>query len=489
MIHAMPHSSTRHGGAALGLLRGASALLSAALLAALGACAVGPDYVRPTVETPPAFKEVAGWKLAEPQDQIVRGAWWKVFGDPLLDQLEEQVNVSNQNVAVLEAQYRQSLALVKQARAAYFPTVSVGPSVTRSYRQSPTTTATGPASVYSLPVDVSWEPDLWGQIRRSVESNRAAAQTTAANLEGLRLSTQAQLAQNYLQLRALDAQKQLLDDTVAAYRKSLELTQNRYNAGVVSRGDVLQADTQLKTTQAQAIDVGVQRAQLEHAIAVLIGKPASSFSIAFSPLTGLPPSIPVGVPSELLERRPDVAAAERNMASANAQIGVAVAAYYPNLTLGGSVGYLSSSLSDWLTWPNRSWSAGPSATQTIFDGGLRRARTAAARASYEGAVASYRQTVLTAFQEVEDNLSTLRILEREADMQAAAVAASEQSLAVITNQYKAGTVAYVNVITAQTAVLSNRVSALGVLGRRMTAAVLLIKALGGGWSAADLPRG
>jgi NodT family efflux transporter outer membrane factor (OMF) lipoprotein len=326
-------------------------------------------------------------------------------------------------------------------------------------------------------------------VRRSVEASRATAQAGAADLQGVLLSAQAQLAEDYFQLRSLDAQSRLLNETVEAYRKSLELTQNRYNSGVASRGDVLQAGTQLKTTQAQAIDVGVQRAQIEHAIALLIGKPSSTFSLPDLPLDTPPPAIPVGVPSVLLERRPDVAGAERRMASANAQIGVAIAAYYPTVTLTGEAGYETLSLPQLLTWPARFWGLGASASELVFEGGLRKAQTEQARAAYDGAVATYRQTVLTGFQEVEDNLAALRILEHEADVQAQAVKLAQQSLAVITNQYQSGTVAYLNVIVAQTTVLSNQVTALNILGRRMTAAALLIMALGGGWDVSELPAG
>jgi NodT family efflux transporter outer membrane factor (OMF) lipoprotein len=322
-----------------------------------------------------------------------------------------------------------------------------------------------------------------------VESTRASAQATAADLESVRLASQAELTQNYFQLRALDAQHDLLRRTVAAFEKSLELTQNRYKAGIVSRADVLQAETQLKTTQAQLVDVGVQRSRLEHAIAVLIGKPPALLSIPFSPLGAVPPPIPVSLPSELLERRPDIAAAERRMAAANAQIGVAVAAFFPRVALGGSAGYESSDLSEWLKWPSRFWSLGPAVSETVFSGGARRGQTAQARAAYDTTVASYRQQVLTGFQEVEDNLATLRILEQEAQVQGEAVRAAEHSLAVTLNQYKAGIVGYLSVITAQTIALNNEQSALSILNRRMTAAVLLIKALGGGWDASQLPQG
>jgi NodT family efflux transporter outer membrane factor (OMF) lipoprotein len=427
------------------------------------------------------------WKVAEPKDRLVRGKWWELFNDPQLTALEEQVDISNQNIAQAEAQFRQARALVRVARSAYFPTATIGPSFQRAFQSSPELPSI-PLSLYSFPVDVSWQPDLFGSVRRNVESSRASVQATAADLESVRLTMCAEVAEDYFQLCALDSQKQLLDKTVKDYSETLELTRNRYASGIASRGDVLQAETQLKTTQAQAIDVGVQRAQLEHAIAVLVGKPASDFSISFLPLTAEPPPIPVGLPSELLERRPDVAAAERQMAAANAQIGVAIAAYYPTLTLSASLGYETLNLAQLFTWPTRFWSLGPAAlSETLFEGGLRKAQTDKARASYDAAVASYRQTVLTGFQQVEDNLSSLHILEQEAAAQADAVKASQDSLAVIVNQYKAGIVAYLNVIAAQTTELSNERVALTIYGERMTAAVLLIEALGGGWDASALP--
>jgi NodT family efflux transporter outer membrane factor (OMF) lipoprotein len=429
--------------------------------------------------------------VAQPKDHLVRGAWWEIFNDPQLNALEEQVNISNQNVAVAEAQFRQARALVQAARAAYFPTVTVGASFTRSRRSANvgggTGATTGATSDYLLLADASWEPDLWGRVRRTVEASKASAQASAADLESTRLLVQAELAQDYFLLRVLDGQKQLLDATVIAFQKSLELTKNRYAAGVASKGDVLLAETQLKTTQAQAIDIGVQRAQLEHAIALLVGKPASLFSIPVAPLTPFFPAVPVGVPSELLERRPDIAGAERRVAAANAQIGVAVAAYYPTVTLIASGGFESTSLSKWLTWPSRFWSVGPGISETVFDGGLRRAQTAAARAAYDGTIASYRQTVLTGFQEVEDNLAALRILEEEAKVQEEAVKAAQQSVTFTTNQYKAGTVSYLNVLVAQTIALNNEITALGIASRRMTASVLLVKALGGGWTVSALP--
>jgi NodT family efflux transporter outer membrane factor (OMF) lipoprotein len=445
-------------------------------------CAVGPDYVRPAAEVPASYKEIEGWKVAQPKDHLIRGAWWEVFNDPYLNGLEEQGNISNQNVAAAEAQFRQARALVQVARAGYFPTVTVGASLTRSSRTGTTGASPTATSDYLLLADASWEPDLWGRVRRTVEGSKASAQATAADLESTRLLVQAELAQDYFQLRVLDGQKQLLDATVIAYQKTLELTKNQYASGVASRADVLQAETQLKTTQAQAIDVGVQRAQMEHAIALLVGKPASLFSIPVAPLATVPPAVPVGVPSELLERRPDIAGAERRVAAANAQIGVAVAAYYPAVTLSASGGFESTSLSKWLTWPSRFWSVGPGISETVFDGGLRRAQTAAARAAYDATVASYRQTVLTGFQEVEDNLAALRILQDEAQVQDEAVKAAQQTVTVTTNQYKSGTVSYLNVIVAQAAALNSEITSLNILGRRMAAAVLLVKALGGDWN-------
>ena len=467
------------------------------MLALFAACAVGPNYVRPTTEIPGAYKEMEGWKVAQPKDHLTRGAWWEIFNDPQLNALEEQVNISNQSLKVAEAQFRQARALVQVARAAYFPTVTVGASFTRA-RVSPnspsvvsqtgkTGTFSPPYSDYLLGADVSWELDLWGRVRRNVESSKATAQATAADLESTRLLVQGELAQDYFQLHASDAQKQLLDATVIAFQKFLELTKNQYASGVASRADVLSAETQLKTTQAQAIDVGVQRAQLEHAIALLVGKPASLFSIPVGPLTKVPPAVPVGVPSGLLERRPDIAGAERRVAAANAQIGVAVAAYYPTVTLSASGGFESSSLSKWLSWPSRFWSVGPGISETVYDGGLRRGQTAAARAAYDGTVASYRQTVLTGFQEVEDNLAALRILENEAKVQDEAVKAARQAVDFTTNQYKAGTVSYLNVLIAQTVALNNEITALGIASRRMTASVLLVMALGGGWDVSTLP--
>ncbi len=452
----------------------------------LGACSVGPDYVKPTVEAPVAYKEGEGWKQAQPADTLIKTKWWELFGDPDLNRLEEQVAISNQNVALSATRYRQARALVEGAKAAYYPSLTVGASATRALGSANAGRGQGVQSDFLLPVNLSWELDVWGRIGRSVEANKAGLQASAADLAAVQLSAQAELASDYMQLRSLDAQKQFLDDTISYYRKSVELTQNRYAAGIAAKVDVLQADTLLKSTQAQMIDLGALRAQLEHAIAVLIGKPAGVFSLPPLPLSAEPPAIPAALPSELLERRPDIASAERTMASANAQIGVARAAYYPTVKFGTSVGLEASEISRWLTWPSRFWSVGPAVSQTLFDGGLRHAQNDQALAAYDGTVASYRQTVLDAFRDVEDNLAALRILAEEAGVQDEATLAASQTVQITLNQYEAGVVGYLNVVTAQNAELANRRAAIGILGRRMTAAVQLVKALGGGWDQAGM---
>ena len=463
----------------------------ASMFLLFSACAVGPDYVKPKIEAPPAYKEAVGWKVAEPQETLVRGAWWKIFQDPQIDALEEQVTISNQNVAAAEAQFRQARAAVQAARAGYFPTVSVGAQATRSRgsENAPGSlgASAGAVSDLLLTGTASWEADVWGRVRRTVESSQAGAQASAADLQSILLSSQAALAQNYFQICSLDAQKKFLDETVTAYQKTLELTKKRYTSGVSSRNDVLLAETQLKTTQAQAIDVGVQRSQLEHAIALLIGKPPSVFTIPPTPLAKKPVVTPVGLPSELLERRPDIAGAERRLAAANAQIGVAKAAYFPNIILNATGGFESSHFSDWLNWPSRLWAVGLAITETVFDGGLRAALTDQARAAYDATIANYRQTVLGGFQEVEDNLATLRILEQEARVQDEAVDAARKSLEISMNQYKAGTISYLDVVVVQAIWLANERNAIDILGRRMVASVLLIKAIGGGWTSTELP--
>jgi NodT family efflux transporter outer membrane factor (OMF) lipoprotein len=452
-------------------------LLVVMLGAVLTGCMVGPDYRRPSVETPPAYKEAGAWKPAQPSDGVERGEWWKSFGDAQLDALEEQVEIGNQNLRVAEAQYRQARAMVQQARAALFPAVTGGVSVIRGRSQ-----ASGPASTaHVLSLDASWEADLWGRVRRTVEANVAGAQASAADLAAVRLSAHAELASDYFQLRVLDVQRQLLEDTAATYEKSLALTRNRYAVGVAGKVDVVQAQTQLKSTQAQAIDIGVARAQLEHAIAVLLGKPPAEFSLPRASIAiGMRP-IPPGVPSQLLERRPDIAAAERRVAAANAEIGVAKSAFFPDLTLSAAGGFQSTSFAEWISAPSRFWAVGPAIAQSIFDAGLRSALTERAIAAYDGSVAAYRQTVLSAFQEVEDNLAALRILAEEATVQDEAVQAARQSVTLTTNQYTAGTADYLSVVTVQAVRLLNERAAVGIYGQRLVAEVALIKALGGGW--------
>ncbi|MFJ9452747.1 MULTISPECIES: efflux transporter outer membrane subunit [unclassified Herbaspirillum] len=463
------------------------ALILTPLVLALAACSVGPDYVRPqTAAVPTAFKEMKDWKPAQPNELAMNGKWWEMFGDQQLNALVEQIDISNQNLAQSEANFRKAMALVQGARADYSPTLSVDASRTRSRSATSSSGNSSSSSVrdnYSFSLNADWEIDVWGRVRRNVESNEASAQASAADLAATRLSAQAQLAQNYLQLRVLDAQQQLLDDTVTAYQRSYQLTQNQYNAGVVAKSDVIQAQTQLKSAQAQALDNGVQRAQLEHAIALLVGQPASTFSITPSPLAAAAPPIPVALPSMLLERRPDIAGAERRVAAANAQIGVAQAAYYPSLSLSASGGFQTSNgLANWFTMPSRVWSLGPQLSQLIFDGGARRSVTDQAIATYDGVAAAYKQTVLTAFQEVEDNLAALRILEQEAVVQNEALQSARQAVTLVTNQYKSGVVNYTSVITAQATALTSERTALDILYRRMAASVLLTKALGGGWS-------
>lgn len=466
------------------------AALVAALAAALAGCMVGPDYARPTAPTPPAFKEGVGWTVAQPADGAPRGPWWTVFDDPALDALVAQVEVSNQNVQVAAAQVREAQAATQAARAGLFPTVSANAAGVRSSRASggsSNTSGGGAANSYSAVLDVSWEIDLWGQVRRQVESSEAAAQSSAADLAAATLSAQALLAQDYLLLRVQDAEISLLRETVAAFERSLQLTRNQYAAGIVARGDVTQAEAQLKSTQAQLLDASITRAQLEHAIAVLAGKPPADLTISAKPLATVLPKIPITVPSVLLERRPDIASAERQVAAANAQIGVAEAAFYPNLSLAATGGFQSSAIGSLLSLPNRFWSLGPALiAQTIFDAGLRKAQKEEAIAKWEGTVALYRQTVLTAFQEVEDNLNSLSVLEQEALVQDDAVRAARESAAIANNQYKAGTASYLAVVVLQRAALDAERSQLGILARRLAGSVALIKALGGGWDAAAL---
>lgn len=462
------------------------------VLVQLTGCTVGPKYQRPAAEVPPVYKEVGDWKPAQPNDQNLSGNWWEIFQDPQLNALEAQVNVSNQNLKAAEAQYTQARALVRYQRANYFPTVTVDPSATRnriSNHRPASIVANGITyNDYQLPFELSYEIDVWGRVRRTVESYREQAQASAADLAAVNLSMHAQLALDYFQARTLDAEEQLLNSTVTQYEQALALIESRYAGGIASDLEVQQARTQLETTRAQAIDVGVARAQFEHAVAILIGKPPASFSLAPLPLTMPPPPIPVGLPSELLERRPDVAAAERLMASANAQIGVAKSAYYPLVNLAAAGGFESGSIGTLLTGPSIFWSAGPSAIFTLFDVGRRRAASDQAIAAYDQAVANYRQTVLTGFQQVEDNVAALRILEHEAQVQNTAVDAAEKYLVLANTRYTGGVTSYLEVTTAESAALSDELTAVTILGRRMVDAVLLVQALGGGWDSSSLPE-
>jgi len=468
-----------------------SCLCLAGTLAVAG-CAVGPKYVRPAAEVPATYKEAGDWKTAQPNDQNLGGTWWEIFQDPQLNNLEEQVNVSNQNLKAAEAVYTQSRALLRYDRAAFYPAINGGAAATRnriSNNRPPSLSTDGVTySDYQIPLELSYEVDVWGRVRKTVEAQRGQAQASAADLATVNLSLHAQLALFYFQARSLDAQEQLLNSTVEQYQQALELTESRFKGGVASEVEVQQASTQLETTRAQAIDVGVLRSQFEHAIATLIGKPPASFTLAALPLTAPPPAIPAQLPSELLERRPDIAAAERRMASANAQIGVAKAAYYPVLSLNAAGGFESGVITTLLSGPSIFWSAGASAAAPIFDAGRRRANLDQAQAAYDETVANYRQTVLTGFQQVEDNLAGLRILEKEAATQQRAVIASQKYLELALTRYRGGITSYLEVTTAQSAALVDEVTAVNILGRRLNSAVLLIQALGGGWDRSALPE-
>ncbi|QUN29011.1 efflux transporter outer membrane subunit [Cupriavidus sp. KK10] len=458
--------------------------LACALL--LAGCAVGPDYQRPDAPVSASFKEAdaatpawsGDWKPAEPQDALARADWWTVFGDAQLDALMSEVQISNQNIKAAEAQYRQAVAALQAARAGFFPIVDAQAGASRARGASGNT-----LSGQSVTLGATWEIDVWGRVRRQVESSEASAQASQADLASTLLSTQATLAQSYFLLRVADAQKALLDRTVADYAKSLQLVQNQYAAGTAQRSDVLQSETQLKSAQAQQIDIQITRAQLEHAIAVLVGKAPAALTLGADDFRTAPPRVPAAVPSQLLERRPDIGAAERRMASANAQIGVAQAAYYPTLSLSASGGLTASTLARWMSLPDRIWSIGGGLAGTLFDGGLRSAAKAQAVAAYDQTVANYRQTVLGAFQEVEDNLAAQRLLEQEAVVQNDALRSAREALALVNNRYRAGTAGLLDVLTAQTSAYTAERTALSIAGRQYTAAVVLIKALGGGWHA------
>jgi NodT family efflux transporter outer membrane factor (OMF) lipoprotein len=480
-------------------MRSQGSLLAMALL--LSGCTVGPNYHRPDAPTAPAFKESAvvpppdlpqgGWKQVTPNDSAMRANWWEIYQDAQLDKLEQQVVVSNQTLKASYEQYMQARAAIQYYRSQYYPTVQAGPAATRSRQsQNRPLYVPGSKSTYNdifLQGQVSWEPDLWGSIRRQVESQRATTQATAADLANVDLSLRSELATDYFELRGLDTQRRLLDNTVVQYEQYLALTKVRFTGGVATDSDVALAQTQLDQTRAQAIDVGVARAQYEHAIATLTGTPASSFSLAPAPLDLPLPQVPVGVPSQLLERRPDVAAAERRANAANAQIGIAIAAYYPTINIAGTGGFESKNATTLIQGPSSLWSLGGSAIELLFDAGRRHALTEEARAGYEVNVANYRQTVLQAFQEVEDNLSGLRILNSEQVAQAGAVESAERSTSISTNRYKGGVTTYLEVITAQTTQLANERTAADITTREFAASVQLVKALGGGWDATKLP--
>jgi NodT family efflux transporter outer membrane factor (OMF) lipoprotein len=449
-------------------------------------CTIGPRYQPPVAQTPSALKEMAGngqWKMATPSDGLLKGKWWEIFGDPELNRLEELVNINNQNVKQAEAQFRQARALVLANHANYYPTIGSTPAISQSYAEKRASHS------FSLPAVATWEPDLWGRVRLSVENAVSNAQVSAADLENIRLSQQALLATDYFLLAAQDMQLSLLSNTIEAYEKNLQLTINRHSGGVASRSDITLAQTQLAAAKAQSTQMHIARAQDEHAIAMLTGQLPASLEIGASKIGGPPPPIPVAIPSQLLERRPDIAANERQVAAANANIGIAETAYYPTLTLSASPGFLSTSLVNLLTYAGRYWSAGPSLSQTLFDFGRRGATLESAQAAYDSTVAAYRQTVLSAFQEVEDDLSNLRYLAEQAVQEQEAVVAAQEALSLEMDRYRAGTDSYLNVITTQIIALGDEQTAITILQQRMSAAVDLVKALGGGWDASTLPSG
>ena len=466
-------------------------------------CMVGPDYQRPDAPVPPGFKENIGWKPGQPRDEIDKGAWWSVYNDPELDRLERMVDVSNQTVKQFEAQYRNAVALVGEARASLFPTATATAGVTRSHGGGGgggfASTGGGgggigggggraTSTIYTLSGNATWDLDVWGRVRRQIESNVAEAQVSAGDLANAKLSAQATLATDYFDLRAEDSLERLLRETVAAYQRALDIVQNQYRAGTMSSSDVVTAQAQLESAKAQLVGVGVQRQQYEHAIAMLTGHAPSELTLPPAPLTSNVPVVPAGLPSDLLERRPDVAAAERQMQQENALIGVQVAAYYPDISLSALGEFTGSPLGAIFNASNRVWSLGASAAETLYSGGQRPAAVRAAKATYDQYVAVYRQTVLTAFQQVEDALSNLRILERQAAAEAIAVNATRKAVEVELNAYRAGTVAYTSVITEQTLLLGNQQTALSIQQSRLVASVALIEALGGGWSASQLPK-
>jgi NodT family efflux transporter outer membrane factor (OMF) lipoprotein len=478
-------------------------LLSMATILLAG-CMVGPNYVKPSTPMAPAFKEQVpgsstandGWKPAQPGDQTPRGNWWEIYDDPQLNGLEAQIDSANQTLKIAEANFRQARTAIRFNRASEAPTIGVAPNIS-TVRDSanqpyfPESEANNGGGDFTLPVDLSWEIDLWGRIRRSVTAAKEEAQASAADMAAVQLSLQAELAYDYFELRSDDAKKKLLDDTVQAYGKALQLTENRYEGGAAPKSDVAQARTQLKDAQVLDTDITVERAQYEHAIAILIGKPPANFTLPPSPIdlhTPAIPAIPQVLPSELLERRPDIAASERRMAAANEQIGIAQAAYYPTLNLSALAGLQGTSALNWFNWPSRFWAVGPSLSETLFDAGRRRATKESAVAAYDANIANYRQTTLTAFQQVEDNLAVLRILAGESQQQRDATAAAEETLRLFENRYAGGVDTYLQVVTSQTTALSNERNDIDIRRRQLDASVLLIKALGGDWNINKLPK-
>jgi NodT family efflux transporter outer membrane factor (OMF) lipoprotein len=465
-------------------------LLLAIVVLAVGGCAVGPDYRRPSAPTPTSYKEADGWVSAAPADALERGAWWRLFNDPVLDQLADSVEVSNQNVAAAVAAYAQARALVREQRASFFPTVSLNGGADRngggggsSVRTGSQTSSGRSGNSYQADIGVSWEPDVWGRLRRSVDNATAGAQASAADLASATLSAQGELAVNYFSLRQTDAQAALLHDTIAGYQRVLQITQNRYAAGIAGKTDVLQAQTQLANAQADEVGLLRQRAQLEHAIAVLIGKPPGDFTLAPAPWKVAVPEIPVGLPSTLLQRRPDIAAAERRVAAANEQIGIARSAYFPSLSLSASSGSSASRVADLFAASTSFWSLGLSVAQTVFNAGATGARVSEAEAAHEQAVARYRQAVLTAFQDVEDQLAATRVLAQQLELRRQASQAADEAEAQMLNRYRAGQVVYSDVVTAQVTALNARRALVQLQADRQTTAVALIQSLGGGWHA------
>lgn len=504
----MPHLRTQSP--ALRNLFHAPLLAGAGLLVSLSlsGCVVGPKYHQPSApvptattykESPSNFPGAQGWQVASPQDSLLRGKWWEIFKDPNLNALEDQLDTNNQNIKQAYENYMAARAIIRQARSQYFPTASTSPSISRSRTSSNLSAAAAASSgsgasstgqaynFVELPGDVTWEPDLWGKIRNTVNQARYSAQVSAADLENTRLSEQSTLAQTYFSIRGQDALQKVLNDTVVADQKTVDFAQAQYDVGVGDRLSLVEAQNALQTAEAAAINVGLSRAQYEHAIAVLLGKPPADFSIPPKPLDAVPPAVPIGVPSQLLERRPDVAAAERTMAEANAQIGIAYAAYYPNITLSASGGFESSSFTNWLTWPSRFWSIGASASETIFDAGLRRATVNQYIAVYNADLASYRQTVLAAFQQVEDYLAAERILSQQTDKQKEAVDSAQEFFRLEFDRYQIGIDPYINVLTAQETLLTDEQALANLQTQRMTSVVQLIAALGGGWDLSQLP--